>query len=240
MISPIRSITSLRSSRGQIMFRWKLCMQWTETTGCASQSVHGIKAALLLRGNNIQKKNKAQHQRLKWMGVQCTCDQKHTSAMKITCSAAFSATCIILHLSSFVLMKRLGFKDTPRCYGASGGLKNVHTLRVRIEEWQCRASLCPTYQRQCSLCEQGSRVRLAFLSPSQLRSTNITLVPAFYSQGRVHGGETLLAFSTSSLVWFHNLPAVHTAVQWGMTAVPYIKPRKFASFALCSSLHSNI
>lgn len=41
---------------------------------------------------------------------------------------------------------------------------------------------------------RGNRERLAFVSLSQLQSTNITLVLAFYSRGRVHGIETLLAF----------------------------------------------
>lgn len=107
--------------------------------------------------------------------------------MKITCSAAFNTTCIILHLCSVILLKCLGFKKThPGSLMHQESRKKLHTQgeleqRDQLLVRQCRASLCRTHRRHCSLCERGNRVRLAFLSPSQLRSTNITLVLAFFT-----------------------------------------------------------
>lgn len=89
-------------------------------------------------------------------------------------------------------------------HGKGESLNKRNQLRLR----QRRHHLCHTYRRQCSLCERGHRVRLAFLSPS----TNITLVLAFYSQGCAPAVETFIGRAPSSLVWFHNLPTVHKAL----------------------------
>lgn len=105
---------------------------------------------------------------------------------------------------------------SPEKLNTQGEFEQRNQLWVR----QCRASLCCSYQRHCSLCERGNRARLAFLSASQLRSTNITLVMAFLQPGLCPWCRKFIGFSPSSLVRFHNQPTVHTTLQWGVTAVP--------------------
>lgn len=86
-------------------------------------ATNNIEAALLLWDNDIKKTNNASTKGLNWWV--CMCVQRHTCAMKITCSAAFNSTCYNLHLCSFIPIKSLEFNDTPGCHHASGVLKNA-------------------------------------------------------------------------------------------------------------------
>lgn len=55
------------------------------------------------------------------------CDQKHTSAMKMSCSAAFNRTLNILHCRSFILINTLGLKTHPDAW------KTWDTRRIWVE-----------------------------------------------------------------------------------------------------------
>lgn len=116
------------------------------------------------------------------------CDQKHTSAVKISRSAAFNRRCHLLHRRTFILINTLGVKTHPDA--------TMHQQPGVWMEGAAKALLCHTYQKHCSLCEWGNRVRLAFLSSSPQRSTNITLVLVFYSSGWNHHLHTLLTIMT--------------------------------------------
>lgn len=150
------------------------------------------------------------------------CDQKHTFAMKLTCSAAFSTTCNILHLCSFILLKCLGFKDTPRRSHASGVLKNLDTRRAWIEEsavgetvsgiivWYLSETLQSLWAR-----EQGEAgISLSKSATEHKYNPCVGLL----QPGPWPWYKNFIGLSPSSLVWFHNQPTVYKARQWEVTA----------------------
>lgn len=90
----------------------------------------------------------------------------------------------------------------------------------REQRWvrECQASLCHTYQTHCSLCEQGNRVRLAFLSSGPQQSTSITLVLVFYSSGCNHHLHILLTIMTRSVSQSSH-SSLNTATRWDGSAI---------------------
>lgn len=96
------------------MYRRKLYMERTERTRCVSihaQPPTRSRHLCFFGDNNIEKTNKPSAEALNYRVFMC--DQKHTSAMKMSCSAAFNRTFNILHCRSFILINTLGFETHP-------------------------------------------------------------------------------------------------------------------------------
>lgn len=96
------------------IYRRKLYMERTERTRCVSihaQPPTRSRHLCFFGDNNIEKTNKPSTEALNYRVFMC--DQKHTSAMKMSCSAAFNRTFNILHCRSFILINTLGFETHP-------------------------------------------------------------------------------------------------------------------------------
>ncbi len=163
---------------------------------CAATSK--IKAMLLLKDNNKPKdKQTPKAQSLKFMGVHAwweayLCDEDHLLCcihhhMHHPSSVLFHSIKNALDLKTHpgTLMHEESWKTLTQ-----GDFEQRNQLWVR----QRRASLCRAYQRHCSLCVQRTGWGWHF-SPQVNYGAQISpLCLPFYSQGRVHAVETLLAF----------------------------------------------
>lgn len=127
-----------------------------------------------------------------------------------------------------IVMKYFGLTDTPRCFHASVVPRNVDTRRFWTQESAVgetvlgmivsylSETLQPLWAR-----EQGEA---GISLPKSTTEHKYNPCVGLLQPGPCPWWRNFIGHSPSSLVWFHNLPTVHTTLQQDVTAVPYIKP----------------